>query len=417
MKGFAAVLTLFALLTLTAAAAPGAENEPHPNTEALLRVPIDTNSRTPSSHVEGVLGSCFPRIHGNDALHFDYTYTGGVFNNARGGAQTKGATAYVGIFDFGITADTEKWGLWKNGTFYMHSLFSHGVNPSGYIGDSQGAAVIAYETPAQVAEYWYEHQFFDKTLNIRAGKMDAGTDFFYLNAAENFFNGSGTCVPTTGIPTAPNNAWGILTHTNLTENICLKFGLFDADADANKFWMSESGNLYTAYQVDCHHNIFCLPGFAYAGVWYNDSETVNHFGEDRRGNAGYSIGFEQMIYKADCRNDNDLRGLTFFAHFSETHRDRDNFSNRFFGTGFSWLGFFSERPDDVLGFGIFSCRFDNGFRQTEALLFDRETVYELFYHLHLSADVAVQPMLQYIVHPGGLYKNSLVPGIGFQVTF
>jgi porin len=415
-------ITILATLLLSVVSTAVAQtnsglDSPHSDSEMSLRVPIDRSSNSPPAHVEGILEHCFPRIHGNEAVHFDYAYTGGIFNNARGGAQTKGATSYVGIFDWGATVDTERIGLWKNGTFYAHALFSHGFNPSQSVGDAQGAAVFAYETPAQFSEYWYEHHFFDGAAAVRAGKIDAGVDFFFLESTSNFINSSGTCVPTTGIPTAPNNAWGVVTDLTLTSNLCFRWGLFDADGNANKFWMSESGNVYTAYQVDYHYTLCHLAGYVYAGAWYNDAANTGYSGRVHSGNSGFSVGFEQMLYRTDCRSKEDHRGLTFFAHYSETAKDRDNVFSRFRSAGIQWLGLFADRPDDVFGFGLFSARFNDELRIAEPLTFGSETAYELFYHAHLTENVAIQPVVQYIVHPGGLYRNAFVPGLVFQITF
>ncbi|GHT27394.1 porin [Planctomycetales bacterium] len=385
-----------------------------------LRIPIDQNYPQQAAHSEpeGILGSTFPNLHGSDALHFDYEYTGGVFSNARGGAAVHRSTRYVGIFDVSMTADTEKLGLWKNGTFYTHALFSHGENPSNWVGDWQGVAVFAYETPAQVSEYWYEHRFLDDTVFVRTGKIDAGVDFFYLNSTENFSNASGTCVPTTGIPTAPANAWGMMSVLNLSENFCFKFGFFDADANANKFWMSESGNVYTAYQFDYHYNLFkYLPGFAYIGAWYDNSPNTSWTGTEHFGNSGYSIGWEQMLYRYNYLKKDDLRGLTFFAQFSQPQTDRENDLFRFWALGLRYLGLFENRPDDVLGFGVFRASFNRDMRNTVPLRYAEETAYEIHYHAHLTDNVAVQPILQYVVHPSGEYRNSLVPGLTFQITF
>ncbi|MDR3233009.1 MAG: carbohydrate porin [Planctomycetaceae bacterium] len=407
---------LFLFVPLAAAQSGGAV--PHPDSEERLRIQIDQNFVQPARReTEGILGGIMPNLHGNDALHFDYSYTGGVFNNARGGAQSSHSTRYAGIFDISVTADTGKLGLWKNGTFYTHALFSHGRNPSDFIGDWQGAAVFAYETPAQVSEYWYEHRYCDDSVAVRAGKIDAGADFFYLNSTENFINSSGTCVPTTGIPTAPADAWGIMSSVNLSDNFCFKIGAFDADADANQFWMSGSGNIYTAVQFDCHYTLFRhLPGFAYIGGWYNDSENHCYLNHTHFGKSGYSAGFEQMIYRRNYTRKEDRRGWTFFAQFSQPQTDRENDLFRFYGLGLRSLGFFEYRPDDVLGFGIFSASFDRVLRSNDSLN-AAETAFEVHYHIHFTDNAAVQPVLQYIVHPGGLYRNALVPGITFQVVF
>ena len=396
--------------------------EQHPaTTGTTMRFPMETPAYT-APHSEGLLGRFFPNLHGNEALHFDYVYTGGVFNNARGGERTKGSTTYNGLFEIGITADTEKFGLWKNGTFYMHSLFSQGRNPSRYVSDYQGVSVLAYETPAQVSEYWYEHRFFKDRLKIKGGKQDAGVDFFYLESTADFINSSATFVPTTGAPTAPDNAWGVAAYFDLTDSFCLKVGIYDAQANANKFWMSESGDVYSAYQIDYHYTLFKhLPGFAYLGAWYDSSETESlaeslKEGRTHWGNYGFSLGFEQMVYRRHTCDDGDRRGLTMYVQYSKTKKDRNELKG-FWALGFNWLGLLENRPDDIFGFAVNSARFSRGFRDTENLCYGSEYAYEIFYKIQMTDNIAVQPVFQYVVHPGGEYRNAFVPGLVFQVVF
>lgn len=413
------LLTLFSL----SAQAQAPEPEQHPRTAGTtMQFPIERGRiGYTGSHTEGILGRCFPNVnlHGGDAVHVDYVYTGGVFNNARGGFQTRSGSSYIGLFELGMTFDTEKLGLWKNGTFYMHSLFSHGPNPSRFVGDYQGVAVPAYETPAQVSEYWYEHRFLDDIFIVKAGKQDAGADYFYLEATADFINSSGTCVPGTCIPTAPDNAWGVSTLLRVTDDFCLRAGFFDANANANKFWMSESGDVYSAYQAEYHYDLYGkLPGFVYAGAWYDNSKFELLTDPDRtgRGNYGYNIGFEQMLYRRHVCDDEDMRGLTFFFQYSSNKKDRNELKG-FWGLGVNWLGLFESRPDDIFGLGLFVARFSDGFRRQEDMRYGNEKAYEIYYKMQLTENIALQPVFQYVVHPSGTYRNSFVPGLVFQLVF
>lgn len=209
-----------------------------------------------------------------------------------------------------------------------------------------------------------------------------------------------------------------MTNVNVTKNLCFKFGLFDADADANQFWMSESGNVYTAYQFDLHYTLFRhLPGFAYIGAWYDNSGVECHRGHQHSGDSGYAVGFEQMIYRTNYLKPGDLRGLTFFAQLGRPKTDRDSDLYRFYSFGWRWLGVFENRPDDVLGFAVFKADFDKDLRANENLPFTSETAYELHYHAHIIDNIALQPVFQYVVHPSGTNRNAFVPGLVFMVTF
>ena len=393
--------------------------EQHPSTTTGRSMLFPLEQAYSAPHSEGILGEFFPNIHGSEALHFDYIYTGGVFNNSRGGMRTKNATSYIGIFDLGITADTEKLGLWKNGTFYTHTFSSHGRNPSRYIRDYQEAAVFAYETPIQVSEYWYEHRFFGDRLRIKGGKQDAGADFFYMEATADFINASATCPPTTGIPTTPNNAWGVSGLFELTDNLHFKAGIYDAQGNAGKFWMSEEGSVYSAYQLEYHYSASKkLPGFAYVGTWYDSSdfELLDSSGRSRKGNYGLNFGLEQMLYRRNPCDEEDMRGITFFVQMSDTRQDRNELKG-YLGLGLYWLGILEDRPDDSLGFMVNTAKFSSGYRSQENLSHSFETAYELFYKIPLTDNVVLQPDLQYIVHPNGQYKNAVVSGLVFQVVF
>ncbi len=363
---------------------------------------------------EGILGPIFPNIHGNDALHLDYVYTGGIFNNSRGGLQTKNGSAYVGIANIAIMGDTEKLGLWKNGTFFVSSLFSHGPSPSRFVGDAQGVAVFAYETPAQVSEYWYEHRLFRDRLSVKMGKMDAGTDFFYLDSTADFINASYTCIPTTRIPTAPCNAWGVAANWKLTDQLCFKFGIFDGQGNANKFWMSEAGDYYATYQIEYHYSLFRrLPGFAFVGGWNDDCSYSMLYDETitKTGNAGISFGFEQTLCRRNICNEDDLRGLYLFANFGNAKDDRTEI-DKYWSTGLLWRGI-GRRNDDSIGTAVNYAYFSDHLGTTYAY----ESAWELFYKFQLTRNCSLQPDLQYVAHPSGEERDAVVTGLIFQMIF
>src|SRR5215469_2767235 len=59
---------------------------------------------------------CSPNGNGK-VIEIDVVYTGGVFGNVRGGERT--GSTYMGLAELGFTGDSEKLGLWKNGTFFV----------------------------------------------------------------------------------------------------------------------------------------------------------------------------------------------------------------------------------------------------------------------------------------------------------
>ena len=46
---------------------------------------------------------------------------------------------------------------------------------------------------------------------------------------------------------------------------------------------------------------------------------------------------------------------------------------------------------------------------------NQESVVELFYRMQLAPHLAIQPDVQYIASPSGIYRDALVAGVRFQL--
>jgi carbohydrate-selective porin OprB len=67
------------------------------------------------------------------------------------------------------------------------------------------------------------------------------------------------------------------------------------------------------------------------------------------------------------------------------------------------------RDDDVIGVGVaYTELFQGGT--------NRETVTEVFYKAQLNPRLSLQPDLQYIGTPSGIFRDSLAVGLRFQMT-
>ncbi len=63
---------------------------------------------------------------------------------------------------------------------------------------------------------------------------------------------------------------------------------------------------------------------------------------------------------------------------------------------------------DVLGIGIASAELFQGGTH-------RETVTEIFYRALLTPRVSLQPDVQYIASPSGIYRDALAVGVRFEI--
>ena len=67
------------------------------------------------------------------------------------------------------------------------------------------------------------------------------------------------------------------------------------------------------------------------------------------------------------------------------------------------------RHDDTCGIGAGNMTFS-----TEGPRGEDEMMIELFYKVRLGSNIILQPDLQYIASPGGMYTDSFVAGLRFQ---
>ena len=79
-----------------------------------------------------------------------------------------------------------------------------------------------------------------------------------------------------------------------------------------------------------------------------------------------------------------------------------------FVVGITYTGLLQGRDEDVLGIGIASAELFQGGT-------NRETVTEIFYRALLTPRVSLQPDVQYIASPSGIYRDALAVGVRFEI--
>jgi len=109
-----------------------------------------------------------------EAFEFETTVVGDFVTNFTGGIK-KGST-YIGIESLALSFDTEKGRLWKNGSFFIHGLITHGDGPSATLtGDLQILSNIEAGNYYGLYEYYYSHQIGN--LSVLFGQHDMNSEF------------------------------------------------------------------------------------------------------------------------------------------------------------------------------------------------------------------------------------------------
>ena len=93
-------------------------------------------------------------------------------------------------------------------------------------------------------------------------------------------------------------------------------------------------------------------------------------------------------------------GIDGFLQLGSTS-DRLSPVDRHAGAGLVWTGYVRGREADQFGFMATWVRFGGAARAAGTFTESYELACELFYRLHLTPWLQLQPDLQYIVNPGG----------------
>ncbi|MBA4015565.1 MAG: hypothetical protein C0483_00035 [Pirellula sp.] len=343
------------------------------------------------------------------------TYYGDVFTNTRGGISTNDATRYLGLLNLWITADFEKLRLPLPGRFSLLGQNTHGQGlTEHFIGDSLVHSDIdSFRNITQVGEYWWELDALEEALTVRLGKQDVNTEFVYMDSAADFVQSSFELSPAEVFPTYPHQSMAAVALLQLNQSLQFKLGVWDALAPAGSWGVSGNGTIFIIGELEYRYALRegALPGAAVVSIARLSEGELN-------GNAfdavqGAALQLEQMIYREDASSPRDAQGLsTFLAYYPRSLGTRflpKAFGDHFTG-GLIYRGLVPHRDEDVLGAGLSWVElFQGGSNQ--------ETVVELFYKAQLTPKLSVQPDLQYISTPSGIYRDALVAGIRFQSDF
>jgi porin len=100
--------------------------------------------------------------------------------------------------------------------------------------------------------------------------------------------------------------------------------------------------------------------------------------------------------------------------------DASSYVSTYVGGGVTHDGLFAARPDDKIGLAFAYAGISDKARAASALgglpLKSGELVFELTYAAQITPALALQPDLQYIVHPGGDSSLGDALAIGLRIS-
>ncbi|WP_424629993.1 carbohydrate porin [Bradyrhizobium sp. SYSU BS000235] len=403
-------------------------------------------------------------------VQFNATYIAEVFGNPTGGVRR--GTIYTGRLDLGMDVDLEKVIGWTGATFHTNMYQIHGQGLSrDYVGNLMLVSGVEALPATRLYELWIEQSLFDGKLLVKVGQQASDVEFIDSKYDDIFTNSALGWPGITGInllaggPSPPLAVPGVRVKAQLSDSITAYAAIFDGDAappdsPLDPQLANPHGVLFRVndpawmigqlkYKFDLGESK--LPGTITGGAWkhlgeFNDMRySVGGFaladpagsGEPQklRGNQGIFGVYEQMFVRASSSPD---KGAAFFARASVSPSDR-NLINFYLDGGFQFTGFSEARANDKLGIALTYAKISDAARQADrdantftgiaSPIRDYEAVFEMTYVAEVQSNWTVQPVFQYVFHPGGgivdpndptqthRIKDAAVFGVRSTVTY
>lgn len=188
-------------------------------------------------------------------------------------------------------------------------------------------------------------------------------------------------------------------------------GVWDGLPKVGNWGFSNSGITLTAAEYEYKYDLIggALPGKLDAGIVYASPGEISP-GRHVPQVYGIYSDWEQMLIREDAGAPDDMQGLGFFLQYISAYEKQDVVFPEYFGAGLIYRGLLPGRDQDTIGGGIAHAHLHLGGTFSELAM-------EFFYKARLNNRFMIQPDLQYIVSPSGLYPDALVMGVRFEATF
>lgn len=451
---------------------------------ALLLLPLVSHAQSPdtgigrgddpspdSGNLLGDLGGLRPWLQ-DRGVTFNATQTSDYIGNTQGGF--KQGFIYDGLFQLDTDYDLNKMLGLKGASAHITGYVIQGLDLSpNNVGNIMTITnVESQPSVPKLGEVWVQQKFFDDRFALRAGQLQADKSFMISDTASVFVNSTfgfpdnwELNLPDGG-PAYPNAVPGVLAVFNPAPAWTLQAAAFNGSPSGNTAQTPDgnsTGNKYgtqfplgnqvltwieAGYAFNPDDDSNDLPATWKLGAWYNSTKfnslttttsgapmgTDDSSGQPLTGN--YSIyGVADLgIFRESGSPD---QGLDGFLRVSVNPQSDRNPITWYFDTGLAYTGLFPGRPKDILGLGFAwadmspavsqQTRTSNAATGSITPLPTAESLVELTYQAPVSPWLTMQPVVQYIMNPGGkapmpnnpnaAIPNALVVGLRASVRF
>ncbi len=374
-------------------------------------------SYTESLHLHETLNDPRFELHGDYFLDYSKVTGGGI----------RTSHADRGVYDISLTVDLDKTLGWENSAFGVYVENFSGDNGSEDTGDYQSFSNIDDDNYRGYFEVWVEKQFMDGLIRVKAGKVDANSEYGYTENGSEFLNASMLYSPTNFVfPTIPDSSTSINVFIYPESDLYAGIGIFDGafhegfgtgkngpdtffKRPADLFFISEFGSTWTNEQNK-------LPGRFGMGIWHHNGTFDTFNGKTDSGTTGYYVVYDQTLWQDGNENEDTTESLNAFFQYGYADEDVSEV-NHHVGSGIVWNKPFNKRDNDLMGVAATYVDFSD--EASTIFTENSEISYELFYKFQIGDHFNLKPDIQYIVNPGGdkTISNTTVTTLRFEINF
>jgi len=384
------------------------------------------------------------------------TYGGDVAANTSGGDR-RGAT-YTDNLHVQLMLDGDRLAGIPGLSAYLDALWIGGGQPSKFAGDAQGVSNIAGPSAVRLYEAWLQYNFPDNRFSILAGRYDLNTEFYRLTSADLFLNSSFGIGPEFGLsgfagPSIfPDTSLGVRLGYKPSPETVVRAAILDGapldrqDGSPDPFnphngvllvaeaaWLtrpsaSDAPAAEHRFRIGRRATPLPYDDKVAVGAWYytasfDDLAAVGGRPGgrpvQRRGEGGAYLLLDRLLFQSA---DNPDRRLTGFLQLGITNPVVDRFGT-YVGAGLAMAAVLPGRPNDETGIGVAMARngssYIDGQQYAGSAVDAVETAVELSYLAQVASWLALQPDIQFVIHPNTdpRLHSATVVQLRLELTF
>ena len=387
---------------------------------------------------------------GAGAITVSLSYTGEVVGDAAGG--TRRGTTALGVAGAQLTLSLRRLVDWPHARAFLFVIGTHGGAPSDLVGDVQGVSNIQAPAGVRLEEAWLQQNLAGDRLSLLVGRYDLSTEFYRLQSGALFINSSFGFGPelaqsgVAGPSIFPKTSVGGRVELKPSPNVVWRTAVLNGApvgggggirlfaAPVGALFVSEVALLsrpdtagmpmHPRFQIGRgvtrpFFGKIAVGGWYYTARFSDLVDTLSTGAPVRhRGSRGLYLIGDQTVWAAG-------RGrpgvLTAFIQLG-VGDGRVNQVGGYVGGGVTRTAPFAGRAQDELGLGVATALSGSHYQRAQlsasSRATDAETAIELTYLTQLGSWLAVQPDVQYVIHPGNAQatRSAIVPGLRIALS-